>query len=339
MKRIYIKNNFTLSLLRKKIVGFIRWYLNLINPVRIGKYYVAEYKEHRVAYAGFTVFLLIFTSIRIGSMDFDITQLLLTIPDAAFIGGADLFNDLKINTTTGFMETVAHTIYDFMEPIGISLVVLYWLIGFSKVVAKRDFDVFILFTYFTKLIIPVTFIANGWPILMFIVDLGNGILDLLQPNFAVPNPAPPTKKEKFDLIKLIIHFYPIFFMFAIGLATQVAAKLAVFGRYVKMAVYFGFLPINLSDFVTEEHTHATRALKEAIAFSIQGAVILAINFAAYKIMRSTLDSQFTADIPIVQAMWEGGYNLFTLVTCMGISFTAIGLYTQSETISKSIVGL
>ena len=323
---------------------FVYWYLDLINPKRIVRYYVHDVKNNRLSYALAIIIFIGIISVRMGSMDFGTGTMFGVSLYGAICGGA-------VDTSmSADLLTFAKTIYNTIRPVGVALVVLFWLTELVSITVRDSFSTEILAMHFAKIIIGVFLMFNGENIITELVNLEAGLrgnVDTAAQNaLNLSATQEVTGNEVADAVIKIVDFLRILPVMSLLLLMAgiscIVLKLQCISRSIKMALLFAFAPIGLADLAGNEHSTSIRYLKHILALSIQGALLVGINYLAAFLMLNCGELVPDSDSAL-QNIWTvakgASFSLWAFIPILAVGFAAIGMYSKSEEIARTIVGI
>ncbi len=261
----------------------------------------------------------------------------------SMLAGGNMFEGEDMLGIDEDFTSQTRSIYDGLKSIGMSLAVLYWMIELGTLVKEDHFSVETFFISMIKLVVAVFLIDNGWRIIETLIDFGNALNDLIRARIGVAYSiadstidSGSTVLKIVDIIRLLV---PLIIFVACGLVARLVLWMRCITRNLKLCVYMALAPIALADITGGSHSTSINYLKRILALCLEGAILLAMNFFIGTLMSSlALD----AGESIWQTLVDTGgdflmhtNNLKALV----YGLTGIGLYSKSEEISMSLVGL
>lgn len=310
--------------------------LDIYSPKRIAKRLIKDIKENKIYYAIGLAIMTFIGITRIGMMDFDTGDLFQADVFAAFSIG-------MLNTSSIPALNFGEQLYNAVLPVGTALVVLYWLTELAGIAMRDQYTIEIMSMHMIKLIIGAVLLANGWEIMTSLQEFGDGLKELVTNNMTMPGKdALAGGNAVIQIADLILLLLPMLVMFALALISCFVLKLKLITRSLKLAVLFGFAPIGLADLAGGTHSTSMRYIKNIAALAIQGAVLTAICYAGGSLSTAfgTLDEAtgLYSSLSIWDVVKTGIFSVTGIETA-AIILTAIGLFSKSEDIARTIVGL
>ena len=169
--------------------------------------------------------------------------------------------------------------------------------------------------------------------------MNNLVEDRIGLFYSIADPTVDEADAVIKIIEIIRLFVPLIIFVACGLVARLVLWMRCIARNLKLCVYMALAPIALADITGGSHSTSINYLKRILALCIEGAILIAMNF----FIGSLISNMIADDTkPILNTLIDYGGDFFThentfkaLVYCL----TGIGLYSKSEEISMSLVGL
>lgn len=195
-----------------------------------------------------------------------------TISDAKNFLSMDFISSLPAPVTA---------IMDTLQPIGILLVTLYWLIDIiEKTTSGQGYSIEQFVKSFVKLTIGLVMVGNCQKLCLGIIQFSGGVLGKIGD---VGEMSSQGKEIVLEYAEDLGFFEGILFYVELlipYLITKICSIIVLFislGRAILLLVKCGFAPIGLADiFFAPGGGNGTRYIKGLLASGLQGAVILGI---------------------------------------------------------------
>lgn len=276
-----------------------------------------------------------------------------------FIYSGGLFDDvaeiLTLNPQTflaasgesqGPVWQVVYAVYnDFAVPIGLGIMLIWFLVAFIQKAASENVTFETLFLSFTKLIVAKFLIENGLEIFASIWSFGISSINSLETlaasklgtgSYVMLTQATKEAlwrdltgcawKEDPGFFAGIFAMIQMFLPWAISLILVVIVNFICYSRLIEMFLRMMVAPIALADFMTEGlHSAGWKYLKSFFAIALQGALIYLI---------SVIFSNFMAGAITGQTDFIESTIIYFV-----IGFSACALMFKSLTLSKELVGV
>ena len=266
------------------------------------------------------------------------------------IFGGGLFNgvaeQLMTNpqTTYGSAWTFIEKVYnDFMVPIALGLMVVWFLVAFIQKAAVENVTFESVFLTFTKLIVAKFLIQNGLSILTNLWSFGirsisdiSGVLSLQNSG---GNIVPQETLEAIwteltgcswekdpGFIKSLPALVQLMIPWIVAWAMKIIVSFICYSRLIEMIIRMMAAPIALSDFMTEGlHGAGWKYLKTFLAIVFQGILLYLIAVVFSMLMASVFTGK------------QGFMEVLTAYFVFG--FSACALMFKSLTLSKELFGV
>ena len=317
----------------KKLFDFIK---DIYSPKRIFERFIKDIKDNKVYYA-FAFAMMAFVCItKIGMMDFKGGDFFSTDIFNLVSGGLLDANDLIVDDT---LLDSGKKLYDAVLPVGCALVVMYWLIDFAAVTVRDNFTPEIIARHFIKLLLAAIIMMKGWTIVESLCDLGASFVTVVENALDTPSESTPGDSNiVFKIMDVIALLIPWLMLALLGIVAAVVMKLKLITRAIKLVVFLGFAPVGLADLAGGSHSTSIRYAKNILALALQGAILMAINYGACEAASWFLTEGYDPSTSIGDLITAGALKV-TGIESAAIALTAIGLYSKSEDMARTIVGL
>lgn len=258
------------------------------------------------------------------------------------IVGDGFLSDIKtyvLESTGGTFQGVwetATTIYNAVAPIGLILLVVYFLIDLMEGVTAEQINIEMLIKKFIKLVVGEILISNGMTLIQGFVDFGNGLANLVSYTY-----ASFSSQDIIDTMMAGMSDYGFFeaIMFRAQLLIPSAAawvigivvKVVCFSRVLELAARAMLSPIAVADiFSGGTRSSGFRYMKKILALCIQGVVLLAIAIGVSSIEAGVLGSMSPTSV-------SDGWGF--ILTTLAVNFTAISMMFKSLSIANDVAGV
>lgn len=247
---------------------------------------------------------------------------------------------LSTNITDTLAWKAMSLLYDnVMLPIGMALVVLYFLLELMDKVTQELVSIEIFLKMFLKLFIAVFLIQNGLNILDGLLSVGLSLIGSLivtiqSTDFAVGEDIVTAFQQEVEnasfftqIVMCIELLIPKVIMFIIEIAVQVIC----WGRIIELCVRAMLSPIPIADvFADGMRSNGVRYLKKYAGVCVQGAVILAIAAVMY-----------TLQLTMLPDMDDVSWSSFSMFTIKYIIIAASSLFmiVKSQTWANDLFGV
>lgn len=266
----------------------------------------------------------------------------------AICGGdlaTDLFDTLNVNLMSaggayGSVYTFAQTIYNAIMPIGVSLLLVYFLVDLIKKASAEQFNTYQFVHSLIMLIASKIVMEHGFDILTYLFSAGHSLLSTVNNagSISTTNLGLDTAAIVDDfrsslgltgLLKTLgdlVIAVSLLFPYIISWAMRIAVKLIVYSRMISIYAHVMLAPIALSDFYAEGRQGAGwKFLKSFFSTALQGALILGIGY-----MYSALFATITYND-------EGLFSF--LIPVLAVQISAIMAMFKAQSITDKVVGL
>lgn len=256
-----------------------------------------------------------------------------------------LFDLLNVNlmSATGIYGSVyifTQTIYNAVIPLGVSLILVYFLVDLIKKASAEQFNVYQFVHSLIMLIAAKIVMEHGFEILTALFSAGHSLLSTVnnagafsETNIALDAAA---LLESFrddlgltGLLKVlgdIVIALALLIPWLISFIMKIAVKLIVYSRMISIYAHVMFAPIALSDFYAEgRQGSGWKFLKSFFSTALQGAVILGIGYI-YSVLFATI------------AYNDEGIFSF-LVPVLAVQISAVMAMFKAQSITDKVVGL
>lgn len=267
------------------------------------------------------------------------------------ICGQNLFDDivriLLINPETDSMYTgaweVVEKILVIIEPLAVMLLFIYFMLAVIDKMSSENFTWEQFIRQLAMLLAAKFLIEHGLDIIKILYSIGLVLVTQVQNTGALADMAVDAKDlyDAFEssmdgesgIVKVFKKFIMIIFLilpWAGSFILQILVKVICYTRLIEIYIRIAFYPVALSDFFHSGFQGSGwRYLKNFLAVSLQGAVILLIAIIFSQLFGGMVASQLTAD----------GMNLFEF---LGLYFafvaSAIMLMFKSLGLTKELLG-
>ena len=301
--------------------------------VSAAKYYCKYHKtDHEVswyhkAYAGFASVVYENSLFSDGALD---------------SGGNPYFNVeklLRFDVSGDFKSiwNAGESIYKTLLPVGLILVVVYFLLELFEKVLQDSFSAEHLAKSFIKLALMLLFLMNGYELITAAMDIVSAMFNtLMDPSVFKETVSPMCYIEMVSdsktgavlgMISVIIQMALLLFPYLIMLLAKLVVRIIIWVRIMNIVIYTMFAPIGMADMVKGTESSGFRYFKKLISFSLQGVIIYGIT-TGYKLVSNI----------IIKTSVNSLNGLYGFISTMVLAFVVITLMFRSANLASEVMG-
>lgn len=235
-------------------------------------------------------------------------------------------------------ELVLSTYETYIVPIGLGLMIIWFLVAFVQKASSEQMNFDQLFLLFVKLIVAFFLMEHGLELFSKLWGFGNSLMTEFMDGDKLGNGGVAKEDLAIAWKDLTGKTYPdlpgfwmslgcfaqLMFPWLVSAALSGVASFIAYSRMIEMLLRMLAAPIALSDFISEGlHSTGWRYIKTFLAICLQGFLILFIAQIYSKIVGEIL---------------TGGTFMELTVGYLVISFAAVSLMFKSLSLCKELVG-
>ena len=227
---------------------------------------------------------------------------------------------IKFLTISSSDFTIAETVYEYVLPIGLVLVVLYFLIDLMEKSTSEHFTAEQFAKMLIKLVIAELLVQNGSKIIVVFCNISNSLINQINA-IAVSSSTLADQMGVADMnsfnssIVILCNIVMAILPWALSIIINILIIVICFSRKLELVVRCTMAPIGMSDLIAGGmNSRGMRYLKKIIAVLFQGVFIVVICKASASLLagNSALGSAF-AFLPY---SWTGLIQGFIVLSLM-----------------------
>lgn len=238
--------------------------------------------------------------------------------------GSEMEKIIAGDTTQQVMSTM-QGVYDQLMPVGLALIVLYFLLELIDKTTRDNFSLEHFFRLMLKLLVAKFLMENGWTILNSFIRIGNSIFGLMSvESVGITATLKEYVEEIQDASNLtnlaMIFQWAIPWVFAF--VSRLISKVICWGRTIEIGVRSVCAPIAMADIFQDGfHGGGFRYLRKFFAVCLQAFVIMLV-------------IQISGVIQGI-VIGDGGV---TMINSLVVGLTTCALVIKSQQIANDLVG-